>query len=368
MARGSGTGVVLKKCECKTKRTCPHGWTLRYYVDGKQREQTFRDTVDGQGHRQYGTGKVLAQDAAAAMFKAKRSADETFADKKLGEVPFIAYCEEWIGRRSPNTRAIYMSTLNRIRKDLAGRTLRQVANDREGAQRLMDAAPDSYKLRTRVVLVSPCNEAQKAGRITGHRLRGLDVEAPAQSAEFDWVERPELEAMAKALGERGLLVWLGRFAGLRLGESLGVNIADFCEGGTMLRVERQRGADGALSGHLKGRGADDFRDIPVPRLLWEKAQAAPRDEDGFLFRKEWRKTVMNAVKKAQKAAGVPESFVPHHLRHMYASELLEDGVPITDVAKFLGHKDVKITFAVYGRHVKNGMDRTRALLDAKWAA
>lgn len=52
----------------------------------------------------------------------------------------------------------------------------------------------------------------------------------------------------------------------------------------------------------------------MPRLLWEKAQAAPRDEDGFLFRKEWRKTVMSAVKKAQKAAGVPESFVPHHLR------------------------------------------------------
>jgi integrase len=75
----------------------------------------------------------------------------------------------------------------------------------------------------------------------------------------------------------------------------------------------------------------------VPRLLWEKAQAAPRDKDGFLFRKEWRKTVMSAVKKAQKAAGVPESFVPHHLRHMYASELLENGVPITDVAKFLGH-------------------------------
>lgn len=367
MARGSGTGVVLKKCDCKVKRTCAHGWTLRYYIDGKQKEQTFKDTVDSSGHRQYGSGKQLAQDAAAAMYRGKRAGDETFADKKLGEIPFIEYCQEWINRRKPNTRAIYQSTFNRVKNDLAGKTLRQVANDREGCQRLIDAAPESYKLRTRVIIVSPCNEAQKAGRLTGHRLKGLHVDPPSQSAEFEWVDRGQLEKFAAELEHRSFLVWLGRLAGLRLGESLGVNISDFREGGTILRIERQRLDNGTLA-PLKARGEDDFRDIPVPALLWRKAQEAPRDSEGYFFAQQWRPWVCAKIREAQAAVGMPESFTPHHLRHMYASELLEDGVPITDVAKFLGHKDVKVTFQIYGRHVKNGYDRTRAVLDAKWAA
>lgn len=368
MARGSGTGTVLKKCDCKVKRTCPHGWTLRYYLDGKQKEQTFRDTLDGSGKRVYGSGQQLAKDAAAAMFRAKRASDETFADKKLAEVPFLPYCEEWIGRRSPSTRAIYMSTLNRIRKDLAGRTLRQVANDREGAQRLIDAAPESYKLRTRVILVSPLNEAVKAGRITGHRLRGLDVAAEtSQRAEFEWASRTQLETMATALGDRGLLVWLGRLAGMRLGEALGLNIADFRENGTVIRLERQRLANGTL-GPLKQRKAGEFRDIPCPRALWARVQDAPRDADGFFFNAEWRPTVMAAIKKAQTAAGLPGEFVPHWLRHMYASELLDKLVPITDVSRFLGHKNISVTNAVYGHLAPSSLGRARDVLDAEWAA
>jgi integrase len=146
-----------------------------------------------------------------------------------------------------------------------------------------------------------------------------------------------------------------------------VNIADFREGGTVLRLQRQRMSNGTLA-PLKARGEDDFRDVPVPAMLWAKVQAAPRDADGWLFQAESRSWTMKKIKAAKDAAGLPAEFVYHWLRHMYASKLLEDGCPITDVAKILGHQDVKITFAVYGRHTLSGLENARRMMDSAWAA
>lgn len=62
-------GVVFKKCDLAAHRPdtnkacasgtcqhtcghidrCPHAWTLRYWVNGKQRERSFQDQVDGRG-------------------------------------------------------------------------------------------------------------------------------------------------------------------------------------------------------------------------------------------------------------------------------------------------------------------------------
>ena len=66
------TGVVFKKCDRAAHRpdtnkacaanTCQHtcadidrcrAWTLRYWVNGKQRERSFRNQVDGRGRVQY---------------------------------------------------------------------------------------------------------------------------------------------------------------------------------------------------------------------------------------------------------------------------------------------------------------------------
>ena len=212
MTKIQGSGTVLKKCGCQTKRTCPHGWTLRYWADGKQREKTFRDTPGKPG-----SGKGLAEDFALKLAVGKREGDLSFADKTKAAISFVEYCEQWIStRRAKATRVGYMSTLNSVRAELGTKTVAQVASDREGAQRLIDGALGSYAKRVRILLVSPCNEALKAGRITSHRLRGLRVEEPSARAEFVFADRSQLEIMATELGGVGLLVWAGRLAGLRI--------------------------------------------------------------------------------------------------------------------------------------------------------
>jgi hypothetical protein len=76
----------------------------------------------------------------------------------------------WRLTRNTATRAVLRSTLKRIEGELGRKTIAQVANDRAFAQRLIDEAPGSYAKRTRIVIVSPLNEAVKSGKLTGHKV------------------------------------------------------------------------------------------------------------------------------------------------------------------------------------------------------
>src|SRR5439155_26003648 len=60
---GQRQGTILKKCKCANQERCSHKWTLRYWADGRQRELSFADELDGQARPRYGSGKRLAQDA-----------------------------------------------------------------------------------------------------------------------------------------------------------------------------------------------------------------------------------------------------------------------------------------------------------------
>jgi integrase len=53
---------------------------------------------------------------------------------------------------------------------------------------------------------------------------------------------------------------------------------------------------------------------------------------------------------------IREGFTPHSLRHAFVSALLGRGVPITDAAQWVGHKDINVTYAIYGHLVPNAAD------------
>lgn len=366
-------GTVLKKCQCASKTRCPHGWTLRYWdptastksgSKGALRERTFRDTPGKPG-----SGKRLAEDFALKLAVGKREGDITFADKTKGAIKFTDYAGTWIeAHKNPGTRAVLRSTLKLLAAELGNKTLAQVAADREGAQALIDNAPGTYARKVRIVLVSPCNEALKSGRLASHRLRGLKVEEEVKPDDFEAATRAQLDIMATELGDRAMIVWLGAFAGLRIGETLAVNIGDFIMDGHVLRVQRQRGPDGKLTDHLKSRKTGEFRDVPVSRELWRKVQEAPRDADGYLFGAEWRPTVMDAYRKARDAAGLPSSYTPHSLRDQYATTLLSNLVSVPDVARWCGHANIQTTYKYYSKSIPSQAALARDVIDRALAA
>jgi len=64
--------------------------------------------------------------------------------------------------------------------------------------------------------------------------------------------------------------------------------------------------------------------------------------------------------RAIKKAGLEKRLTPHGLRHTFASLLLADGKPVTEVASYLGHKNCAITLAVYSHFIG---EETGALQD-----
>ena len=53
------------------------------------------------------------------------------------------------------------------------------------------------------------------------------------------------------------------------------------------------------------------------------------------------------LKKRAKQAGITKRTFPHNFRHSYITHLLEAGVPITEVASLVGHKDIQTTYSTY---------------------
>jgi integrase len=335
----------------------PNGtWRYRYRANGHQHEETF-------------STRQLAEDRQSDVWRAKRSGEVTFTAKTEGAVRFADYCGEWIeAHRNPNTRTVLRSTFKVIAGQVGSRTLAQIAGDREGAQRMIDEAPGTYGQRVRILLVSPCNEALKAGRIPSHRLRGLRVEPEARKDDFTPATRAQLDQMATTLGSESMIVWLGVYCGLRIGETLAVNISDFIMDGKVLRVQRQRSADGAVIGYLKARKPGEFRDVPVSREMWRIVSSAPTDSQGYLFPQSWRRTVMDHFNRARDLAGLPASYTPHSLRDQYATALLTNHVSVPDVALWLGHTNIQVTFRYYFKSIPSAAAMARDIIDQALAA
>ncbi len=56
-----------------------------------------------------------------------------------------------------------------------------------------------------------------------------------------------------------------------------------------------------------------------------------------------------------KRLGLP--YTLHSLRHFVATQLLARGLPPTQVARFLGHKDPSVTIDLYANHIVDDVQR-----------
>lgn len=76
------------------------------------------------------------------------------------------------------------------------------------------------------------------------------------------------------------------------------------------------------------------------------------DPDNFVFRNAMERHIKVSdysadLKRRARAAGVTKRTFPHNFRHSYITHMLEAGVPITEVASLVGHKDIRTTYSTY---------------------
>ncbi len=375
-------GTILKKCECANQERCHHKWTLRYWADGRQRELSFSDELDGSGRQRYGSGKRLAQDAQLKIAHDKRA--RVFIDPKLGKTRFGDECEKWISRHTgtDNTKRAYRTTFRaHVGPVFGDRTLASVAQARDDVTDLLKVrlggGSNSRREIARALITGVLDEAVRAGKITMHRCGDIplpDNGSASDKSDFVFPTHVQLDILANGTKEPrsagmkdSLTVWLMRGCGLRVEESLAVQKSCFREGGSVIRIFEQASRDGSVTMPLKHRKLGEYRDVPVPAYLWEMVRDLP---DGYLFREGGKfprySTYWRRFRAHARTAEIPAGFTPHSLRHAFVSALLSRGVPITDVAQWLGHRDINITYATYGHLVPSSLGRALNVLNDEY--
>lgn len=158
-----------------------------------------------------------------------------------------------------------------------------------------------------------------------------------------------------------LAVNLAAFCGLRLGEIRGLTASAIDFDARLIRVRH------SLTNHdvLKGpKTIAGIRDIPLPGhiagLLREwLATHAVIDPRGLIFRTASGGDIDNgnlhySWRALLKTVGLDHADRPFHfhaLRHFCASWMIENGLPLTDVAALLGHSKFDMTLQVYAHSV-----------------
>jgi integrase len=405
------TGTIFKKCDrsshrpdsnkncaagtcqhtCGNPEKCQHAWTLRYSLNGKQLEKSFRDQVnESTGRVNYGSGKKLAQDWQLKTTVDKRSGDVVFADhSKAGKQNFGEAAEAFISRMAVggHSKETYSSTYRRHVMPVFGdNTLIQVANDLDGVTDLLTAKmkdlSDTVRQQARMIIVGTVDYAVKSGKLSAHRLDGIELVTTGTKkhrAGFVFPTHAQVLIVAEGVenGEdkrltllgAGICVWLMRGCGLRIEEALAVEKSDFIEDGTVLRVSGQASRDGRTKEPLKHRKPGEYRDVPVPGWLWDMVEDAPDGpvmpgNDGKPY--PVYQTILRRFTRAAETAAIPGDFTPHSLRHAYASLMLRNGVPITELAHYLGHRSIEVTHRIYGHLLPSATAVARAALDAEY--
>ena len=137
-------------------------------------------------------------------------------------------------------------------------------------------------------------------------------------------------------GERGLLIkTLFQTGGARVSEFVNVKVEDFFLDEAMILI-------------TKGKGGKS-RYVPIlPELAQELRTHLGQRATGYLFETDRHlpyslRRIQQIVKATAEQAKIKKRVYPHLLRHSVATTLLERGMPLEQIQKFLGHAKLETT-------------------------
>ncbi|MBC9712240.1 tyrosine-type recombinase/integrase [Streptomyces sp. TRM66268-LWL] len=330
-----------------------------------------------------------------------RVRDGSYIDPDKGAVTVNAYWAEFCGRRQVKDTTAYRdekSYIRHLKPSIGHKPLGNVvAADLERIAHTMTtggltaatfwAVANSLKAMFRQAV------KDKAIAHSPFASAVLPKLPPKMVDETELPTFPDIDRIARGMKPQNAVgIWLMAGCGLRIGEAMGVREGDFrLVGGTrVLRVRRQvqkvRSTDGKLRPALvalKHRQEGEWRDVPVPGIVWDHVQWHVRRfgtaEDGRLlrtstgdlmtpdwYREDWYKAVPRVGTGPTLASTARWS--PHALRRYFATTCLLNGLPLLSVSRWLGHGSITETADTYGHLTPDAVDTAVSVLDLAMVA
>ncbi|MFD5432346.1 tyrosine-type recombinase/integrase [Kitasatospora sp. NPDC127067] len=371
-----GMGSFFKESEHPESRwsKCPHEYKIRYRnAAGRQTEESGFATQD--------KAKTRLAEVYHARKNSPQSQRKAERVQKYGGMSFSDYVAEWL----KSQRDLGPTSLRNVDSLLRIHLLPAFGSRRMGTfdHKVVEAFIQDME-RNGVGLATQANAfmSLKAILLDAHRL-GLYEGSPldgVKSPQYD-PKRAVIPSLSQLhqIRDAGddtfrLIANLMSGCGLRNGEVYAVNINNIVAD-DVYRVTEQVNQTTRSYARLKHRKAGEYRDVPLPartRRSIEEYADTYGTVDGYLLRnpvditramphyvidRQWRR-----IKKSG-LAGIPEGMVLYGLRHFFASNCLSNGIAITDVAEWMGHRSIDITFGIYRHLMPGSLSRAAQLLD-----
>ena len=180
----------------------------------------------------------------------------------------------------------------------------------------------------------------QVGYVAKQVRRELGIERPKKRKNvIQRLSREEEQRLIKqAYQEKssyGLILKTLFLTGARVSEFVSIKVEDFYFDELMILIQ-------------KGKGGKS-RYVPIlPELAQELKTHLSGREIGYIFEsnrhtKFTPRRIQQIVKQTAEQAGIIKKVHPHLLRHTIATFLLEKGMPLEQIQKFLGHSKIETT-------------------------
>jgi len=333
------------------EKRAPGKYRVRYRdPNNKERSKTFTKKVDAERFKTH------------VMNEINRG---TYIAPERGRQTFEHYAELWMRTLdpSPSTKANYESILNRHLLPSLGQmevsriqwlTLENLKNS------LLEKGLHPKTVRNIMNPVSGIlKTAVRDGAIASNPSRELSIPKNRNSTPVRPASPEEiLDLTAEMAPEDRLLVLFAAFSGLRAGECGGLQVGDLDFANRKVQVVRSITEPHGIA-QLKATKNGKNRTVPLPPFLVKQliehlehrgVTAEPTAQvftspDGGLYRHS--NFYPRIFKPAVKAHGLGD-FKFHHLRHTYASMLIEQGAHPRVIMDRMGHSNIQITMNTYG--------------------
>lgn len=311
--------------------------------------------------------------------------------KKLTDMPctFVEYLDSWyqdsvVKYSNSSNQAAYFWVIYKIihpnlKKDvLIGNISDLFINDLiDSCKGYSKSAAETTCKVLRIVL----KDAIASGLVKESVLTGMKTyySKPQKTYLYNKGQIKTFLAAAKQYHSCYLEILLALFCGLRTGEILGLKYTDFSYNEKTVTIERQYTCDykyekedmESQKDHFVSSNERSFkppktinskRCLTVPDCILKELSIRRRENKELLKKGDYKNcksyiclgkksikseaTFNAALRAITKSCGLPR-ITMHTLRHMCATLLIENGVPIEKISKILGHKRVSTTFDIY---------------------